>query len=190
MRRCVERLELPANAVVVAIEPFQQEGQVGPLHLRDRLYGEVDDSCALCGTRGAEQLTVHHIDGDHGNDVYENTIVLCHNCHTRYHQGKGVAELQVKDRKRHLMQNTMTTYGLNALKIADRNGFGVVAMPFLLYHMVDLGFMEQKEEVMRYGADRVNLVPERPGETVTQDDAMARFSITDRGRGILSAWFA
>jgi len=147
------------------------------VRLNDRLYQEVDDTCALCGTRGTDLLTVHHIDGDAGNNVYENTVVLCHNCHTRYHQCKGVSELQIRDRKRHLIHTTVTTYGLNALKIASRNSFGVVAMPFLLYHLVDMGFMNKDEEVMGYGVGEGG-----------QDDAMARFSITPRGRQLLSMW--
>ena len=62
------------------------------------------------------------------------------------------------------MYKTVTTYGLNALKIAARNNFGVIAMPFLLNHLLDLG----------YGA---------------QSDATVRFAITDRGRETLKEWF-
>ena len=105
------------------------------MRLEDRLYGEVDDSCAICGVRDRQVLTIHHIDGDHGNNAYDNQIVLCHNCHNRYHQNKGLSLQQLQDRKRQLITNTVTTYGLNALKIADRSGGSVVAMPFLLYHL-------------------------------------------------------
>lgn len=143
------------------------------MNLADRLYTETDDSCALCGLRGTQALTIHHIDGNPANDVYENTIVLCQNCHMRYHQGKGITEDDIRARKRHLMHKTVTTYGVNALKIAARNNFGIVAMPFLLYHLVDLGFMSKEEDQMGYGA---------------QSDATARFAITDRGRTALTEW--
>ena len=143
------------------------------MNLADRLYTETDDSCGLCGLRGAQALTIHHIDSDAANDVYENTIVLCHNCHTRYHQQKGITEDEIRVRKRHLMHRTVTTYGVNALKIAARNNFGVVAMPFLLYHLVDLDYMSKEEDQMGYGA---------------QTDATARFAITDRGRAVLAQW--
>ena len=143
------------------------------MKLADRLYVETDDSCALCGLRGAQALTIHHIDDNAANDVYENTIVLCHNCHTRYHQSKGITEEDIKARKRHLMHKTVTMYGVNTLKIAARNNFGVVAMPFLLYHLVDLGYMSKEEDQMGYGA---------------QSDATARFAITDRGRAVLAEW--
>lgn len=142
--------------------------------LADRLYTETDDTCALCGLRDTQALTIHHIDGNHGNDVYENTIVLCHNCHMRYHQRKGITVEDISTRKRHLMYKTLTIYGINALKIAARNNFGVIAMPFLLYHLVDLGYMSKEERQMGYGA---------------QADATARFAITDRGRKTLSEWF-
>ena len=139
----------------------------------DYLYTETDDSCGLCGLRGEPALTVHHIDGNSANDVYENMIVLCYNCHMRYNQQKGITEDEIRVRKRHLMHRTVTTYGVNALKIAARNDFGVVAMPFLLYHLIDLGFMSKEEDQMGYGA---------------QSDATARFAITDRGRVVLAQW--
>ena len=57
--------------------------------------------------------------------------------------------------------------------IAARNNFGVVAMPFLLYHLVQLGYMTKEEEVMAYGE---------------QNDSTARFAITDAGRKVLLKW--
>lgn len=143
------------------------------MKLEDWLYGEVDDSCAICGVRDRQVLTIHHIDGDHSNDAYDNQIVLCHNCHNRHHQSKGLSEEQIRDRKRHLIAKTVTTYGVNALKIADRNGSGVIAMPFLLYHLVDLGFMTKEETQMKYGDIEVT----------------ARFSVTDTGRALFKKWF-
>lgn len=140
------------------------------MKLDDRLYLETDDACAICGLRGISVLTIHHIDSDSGNNVYENMIVLCHNCHQRHHQDKGITRVQIAERKRHLLLKSVTQYGLNAMKIADRNGFGVVAMPFLLYHLVDLGYLKKDEHQMGYGE---------------QEDATARFSITPKGREIL-----
>ena len=144
------------------------------MKIEDRLYLETDDTCAICGTRGVQILTIHHIDGDPTNSSYDNQIVLCHNCHSRYHQNKGLGADQIQNRKRHLIEKTLTTYGLNALKIARRNNFGVVAMPFLLYHVVDLGYMSKEEDQMGYG---------------DQDDATARFAITERGGSLLQKWF-
>ena len=48
-------------------------------------------------------------------------------------------------------------------------------MPFLLYHVVDLGYMTKEEEQMGYGE---------------QDDATARFAITDSGRALVRKWFS
>ncbi len=75
------------------------------------------------------------------------------------------------------MAKTLTTYGLNALKLADRNDFGVVAMPFLLHHLVDLGLMTQKEEQMGYSDNDKHIT------------ATARFEITEEGRRIFKCWF-
>ena len=137
------------------------------------MYTETDDACALCGVRGGDNLTIHHVDHTPANDVYDNTIVLCHNCHSRYHNQKGITREQIESRKRHLIAQTLTDYGLNALKIAARNNFGVVAMPFLLYHLVDLGYMTKEENQMGYGP---------------QADATARFAVTESGRNLLAKW--
>ena len=144
------------------------------MKIEDRLYLETDDACAICGARGIQILTIHYIDDDPTNNTYDNQIVLCHNCHNRYHQNKGLSVAQIEDRKRHLIEKTLTTYGLNALKIARQNNFGVVAMPFLLDHVVDLGYMSKEEEQMGYGE---------------QDNAAARFAITRRGQALLQKWF-
>jgi len=144
------------------------------MKLDDRLYGETDDACAICGIRGPENLTIHHIDDDPSHNVYDNTVVLCHNCHQRHHQGKGPSRNQIEDRKRHLIQKTLTQYGLNAMKIASRND-GVVAYPFLLYHLVDLGYMTKEEDQMGYGG---------------QHDATSRFAITAKGKKLLNKWFS
>lgn len=145
------------------------------MKLEDWLFGETDDTCAICGIRGTQILTVHHIDEIHSNNVYDNTIILCHNCHHQYNHNKGLTRDQIEKRKRHLIQKTLTQYGINAMKIAERNNFGVVGMPFLLYHLVQLGYMTKEENQMGYGS---------------QEDATARFAITDSGRELLQKWFS
>ena len=141
--------------------------------MEDRLYAETDDTCANCRAPDRPSLTIHHIDGDSTNNAYDNQIVLCYNCHTRHHQGKGLDVAQIRDRKRHLIAKTVTTFGVNALKVAARNGEGVIAMPFLLFHLVDLGYMRKEEIQMTYG----------------RIEATVRFSITTEGRRVLEQWF-
>jgi len=150
------------------------ELQEDEMKLNDWLYGETDDTCAICGIKGTQILTIHHIDGENTNTVYDNTIILCHNCHHQYHQNKGLTQDQIDNRKRHLIIKTLTQYGVNAMKIANRNNFGVVAMPFLLYHLVQLGYMKKEEPQMGYG---------------DQQDATARFAITENGQELLQKWF-
>jgi hypothetical protein len=141
----------------------------------DLIYLETDDSCAICGARGIDNLSEHHIDGNRANNEYDNLIVLCHNCHHNFHNSKGLTREKLEDRKRHLIQKTLTTYGLSAMKIAMRNNFGIIAMPFLLYHLVDLGYMTKEEEQMGY---------------CKQTDATARFAVTEKGRSIIDKWFS
>jgi phage terminase large subunit GpA-like protein len=145
------------------------------MKLDDLLYLETDDSCAICGNRGIQILTKHHIDSNRSNNTYENLIILCHNCHHKITNKKGLTKKQIIKRKQHLIHKTITTYGLNALKIANRNDSGVIAMPFLLYHLVDLGYMTKKEEQMGYGK---------------QEDVTARFVITKKGKDLVKKWFA
>lgn len=145
------------------------------MRLEDFLYTETDDSCAICGIKGIRILTIHHIDTNPSNNVYDNTIILCHNCHNQYHQDKGLTREDIENRKRHLIQKTLTQYGLNAMKIASRNNFGVIAMPFLLYHLVQLDYMTKEETQMGYG---------------DQEDATARFAITENGKNLLRKWFS
>jgi len=142
----------------------------------DILYYETDNSCALCGTKGTSVLTVHHIDENRVNNAYDNLIVLCHNCHSPYHN-PNISEPtkeEIEDRKRNLIHKTITTFGLNAMKIAHRNNFGVVAFPYMLYHLCELGYMKKEEAQMGYGEI---------------DDATARFSITQHGSSVLEKWF-
>ena len=39
--------------------------------------------CSICGT--AENLDVHHRDGDSTNNVFENFMYLCQDCHMKLH---------------------------------------------------------------------------------------------------------
>ena len=48
-------------------------------------------------------------------------------------------------------------------------------MPFLLYYLVDLGYMSKEEEQMGYG---------------DLNDATSRFAITEKGKAILDKWLA
>ena len=150
----------------------------------DVLYQEVDDSCALCGIRGDVNLTIHHIDQDPHHNEYDNKIVLCHNCHTRFHDKKGITEDDIRDRKRHLIVKTLTTFGVNALKIASRHSDGVVAYPFLMFHLIDLGYAQKEETVMDYGVGFASTdQSQKPFGTIM------RFSITESGRALVKKWF-
>ena len=40
--------------------------------------------CNRCGA--TDQLVVHHVDGDHTNNVVENLEVLCSPCHSSHHK--------------------------------------------------------------------------------------------------------
>ena len=45
-------------------------------------------SCALCGYSNINVLEVHHIDGNHSNNAWDNIAVVCANCHVLITKGK------------------------------------------------------------------------------------------------------
>lgn len=146
----------------------------------DLVYLETEGACANCGLKDARALTIHHLDPTPPKDEsYDNKIVLCHNCHQCHHQHKGPTAAQLNETKRRLIIKTLTTPGLNALKQAFRKP-AVVAIPFLVNHLVEFGYLRQKAIL----------------STVTDDDwgpdseivAEAVFVITPRGRALLTKW--
>ena len=146
----------------------------------DLLFAETDAACAHCGLRDIRVLTVHHIEQSKPkNEDYDNKIVLCHNCHHAHHAGKGPSAEQVQEIKRRLIVKTLTVPGLNALKQAHRRGH-VVAMPFLVNHLVEQRYLEYKETVSNWVRGDQN-----PEHVV---DMTVVYTITERGRHLLEKW--
>jgi len=142
----------------------------------DVLYQEVENACAYCGQRGKENLSKHHIDHDRSNNNYDNQIILCHNCHHRHTKGKGIPDEDIIELKRRLIKKTLTQPGVNALKMSHRNKAGIMAMPYEVYHLVDLGYMLQKETQMEYEVEEGTI------------EVTARFTITDTGKRLYEKW--
>ena len=143
----------------------------------DLLFVETDDSCALCGLKGTRALTIHHLEqSEPKNENYDNKLVLCHNCHHFFHQGKGVTAEDLKNIKRRLIIKTLTVPGINAMKCAYRRD-GVVAMPFLVNHLVELGYLRQ--------GDAIRFDTTDAGVDVVTD---AMYLVTDEGRTLLEKW--
>jgi hypothetical protein len=57
-----------------------------PAPLRREVIVEAGDRCAIPTCRQVP-IEVHHIDGDPTNNVFENLIALCSNCHARVTKG-------------------------------------------------------------------------------------------------------
>ncbi len=143
----------------------------------DLLKLETDGSCANCGWHDARALTVHHIEqAEPKNEAYDNKLLLCHNCHQCHHQGKGPTADELRDIKRRLIVKTLTRPGLNALKEAYRRSM-VVAMPFLVNHLIEFGYLEYIEWVMSETSDE--------GEEIV---SQAKYKISASGRALLESW--
>lgn len=143
----------------------------------DLLFVETDDACALCGLKDTRALTIHHLEqSDPKNENYDNKLVLCHNCHHCYHQGKGVTAEDLRNVKRRLIIKTLTVPGINAMKCAYRRD-GVVAMPFLVNHLVELNYLRQGDPIRSDTTDA--------GVEVVTD---AMYMVTDEGRALLEKW--
>src|SRR4030042_2974491 len=139
----------------------------------DILFLESENSCSRCGTKGRDNLTLHHLDGNRSNNDYDNRIVLCHNCHHRLNTDKGISSDEIKNIKKLLIYKTLTQAGVNALKIAYRKGF-VIGSEYLLNHLVDMGFL--KNVASRLEQDGL--------------DVLSRFEIKPKGRLLYERWLS
>jgi hypothetical protein len=54
----------------------------------NRFVVQVVGHCVLCGFNNKEALEIHHIDGNHNNNSWNNIPVICANCHTLITKGK------------------------------------------------------------------------------------------------------
>lgn len=146
----------------------------------DLLFAETDGACACCGTRDIRTLTIHHINQTSPKDEnYENKIVLCHNCHHCHHDGKSPTREELEVIKRRLIIKSLTQVGLNAMKQAYRKPY-VVAMPFLVAHLVERQLLKQGE--MLSGTRE---------EGSTSEDWLvetASYTLTPVGRALLKKW--
>jgi len=157
---------------------YRSPNQEVTVLVKEYLRLETDNACAICGCRETRALTIHHIDGNKKNNAYDNRIILCYNCHQRHNNTKSdITDKQIKDRKRRLITKTLSQWGMNALKLAQRRGH-VVGAPFLLSHVVDLGFLKLDHEMEVYSAEG-----EKDVEVTCQ------YSITEKGKALLDHWF-
>ncbi len=142
------------------------------------LYLETDRRCAVCGIGDSRVLTIHHIvQTEPKNESYDNKILLCHNCHHAHHQKKGASAEELQEIKCRLIIKTLIRPGLKAMKEAYRKG-RVVAMPFLVNHLVEFGYLKFQEELSSLSED--------PGFQDIVIDAV--YTISDDGRRLLEQW--
>lgn len=142
------------------------------------LFLETDGACAYCGHKDARALTIHHmVQAAPKIEDYDNKIVLCHNCHQCHHQAKGPTADELNEIKRRLIIKTLTRPGLNALKYAYRRSV-VAAAPFLVNHLIEYGYLVEKEVVSDWSEDT-----NAPNVIIT-----ATYAITPEGRALLDKW--
>ncbi|HUL31140.1 MAG TPA: hypothetical protein VLZ03_11870 [Thermodesulfobacteriota bacterium] len=143
------------------------------------VYIETEGSCANCGLKDTRALTIHHLDATQPkSELYDNKIVLCHNCHQCHHQGKGPSAEEFIDIKARLIVKTLTRPGLNALKIASRKK-GVSANPFMVNHLVEMRYLKCKEVVSTFMDDNDSTI-----EIVSE----AIYEISAEGQALLARW--
>ena len=145
--------------------------------VEDLLHLETDRSCANCGFRDSRALTIHHLEqSEPKNQSYDNKLLLCHNCHQCHHQGKGPTDDELFEIKRRLIIKTLTRPGLNALKEAHRRSM-VIAMPFLVNHLVEMGVLEYHDWIS-------SETSEGGDEVISQ----AKYTISELGLALLEKW--
>lgn len=151
------------------------------------LYEESGYQCAHCGHREGLDLTIHHLKprSQGGPTEYGNLIVLCHNCHHRVEQTHTLNPRDLRRIKEYLVHRLFTQAGVNALKIAYRNPLKkVVVAPYLVQHLVDMGFLEFDEDVSSVTwEDEPEL---KAAEIVT----LATYTLTNKGSDIAEQWLS
>lgn len=149
-----------------------------PKGLKLAVLEEAGYQCAFCGHRDGLNLTTHHIkrERDSGKTTFENLIALCFNCHHRVDETGSISGKDIRRLKRYLVHRRLTQAGVNALKIAYKNPFGVIATPFALSHLVEEKLLKHVETQMTYSGEE--------GET----EATALYRITPKGRRLVEQW--
>ena len=143
------------------------------------VYIETEGACANCGLKEARALTIHHLDAtEPKSELYDNKIVLCHNCHQCHHQGKGPTKNELNIIKARLIVKTLTRPGLNALKIAARKN-GVSASPFMVNHLIEMRYLKHQQDVTTWSDDDSSI-----GDLVMT----AIYEITSEGQKLLKKW--
>lgn len=140
----------------------------------EMIFAETDSSCAYCGIKDYRVLTIHHIiQSDPKDESYDNKIVLCHNCHHLYHQGKGPSSEDLTTIKKRLIYKTLTQQGINALKEAYRKGL-VVASPYLVNHLIELQLLELSDSIATYETE--------------EQIIHAEYKLTEKGKQFTEKW--
>ena len=140
----------------------------------EMIFSETDGACAYCGIKDYRVLTIHHIiQQDPKDESYDNKILLCHNCHHLYHQGKGPSQDDLINIKKRLICKSLTQQGINALKEAYRREL-VVASPYLVNHLVELQLLKFSDLISTYEND--NQIIE------------AIYELTEKGKQFTEKW--
>ena len=141
---------------------------------KEMLFSETDGSCAYCGIKDYRVLTIHHINQQEPKDEsYDNKIVLCHNCHHLYHEGKGPSKKDLVTIKKRLIGKYLTQQGINALKEAYRKDL-VVASPYFVNHLLELQLLKFKDFISTYETEEQII------------DAI--YELTDKGKEFTERW--
>jgi hypothetical protein len=126
--------------------------------------------------RGSGILTIHHIDHNRANSIYDNLIVICHNCHQKHNNNPELlTNEEIERRKKHLIAKTLTTHGLNVLKIGHRRNTSVLALKAQVFHLIELGYLRESEMPLHKMGDG--------------SGSLTEFEITESGKSLISKWF-
>lgn len=149
-----------------------------PDGVRQRVLEESGYQCAYCGHRDGLHLTAHHIlrERDGGKATFYNLIALCYNCHHRIDESGTISDKDLRRLKRYLIHRRLTQAGVNALKIAYGNPFGVIATPFAIEHLLEEKLLQHVETQMIYEGEG--------GMT----EATALYRITKKGKELVEQW--
>lgn len=79
----------------------RQKENVARIYLHDTRESLKSAPCLACGSDGPGEI--HHLDGNHSNDVPENIVKLCLKCHKNNHRYGTLSKFKKLPEKYHLV---------------------------------------------------------------------------------------
>ncbi|HLP52838.1 MAG TPA: HNH endonuclease [Chitinophagales bacterium] len=97
--------------------------------LRPRLQKEIGSRCPFCPSEDISHFEIHHIDEDRTNHIYENLLLLCKHCHSKFtkrewdlRKGREKKDEILKIRNLRLLESLGGSFDYTCYNMKSENG--------------------------------------------------------------------